>query len=142
MPQQPEPEPIEERKKESKKILSKEKPKSNFPDYFSLDMATQKVADSFDLTDNQVLFEIEAMRDWAVNAGSKGLRKDWQAFARTWFRNNKGKHHGKNSTNTIKGGFAVIDAAIENLRQRETYSRDSDGQANPHDIRGLLKIAT
>ena len=133
------PEPI--LRKKDTTYLSKENPKSNFPDQFSLDMASQKVADSFGLTDNQVLFEIDAMRDWAVNAGAKGRRKDWQAFARTWFRNNRRKPNGKDSSNTIKSGLDLIRSAISSEHfNRGTPVRNGDGEADIEVIPRLRQI--
>lgn len=57
-----------------------------FPDSFVPDLPTQKVIDLSGCTDNEALDEFDAMRDWSTNAGAKGLKKDWQAFARNWFR--------------------------------------------------------
>lgn len=126
-------------------IIKKEKAMSDFPENFTLDMATQKVADKFDLTDNDVLNEIDAMKDWAVNAGTKGRKKDWQAFARNWFRKNgkQRKSNGNHQANSIKGGFDAIDAAIrsEQARLRGSDPRDGDGEAHSQNLPRLLKIS-
>jgi len=59
-----------------------------FPDPFIPSMATQKVIDAANCTDNEALDQFDAIRDWSVNAGAKGLKTDWQAFTRNWFRKN------------------------------------------------------
>lgn len=145
----PTPTPIEERKKEPSVLSLERKLMSDFPQNLYLDEATQRVADSLDLTDNEITYEIEAMRDWAANAGSKGRKKDWQAFARGWFRRNskKGKTNGKTTpdhkSNTIAGGFEIIDRAIDDLRRREQRGNDlrnGNGEADPQDLPRLFKI--
>lgn len=125
-------------------IIRKEKALRDFPENFSLDMATQKVADSMDLTDNEIFNEIDAMRDWAVNAGTKGRKKDWQAFARNWFRKNgkKGRPRGKDTGNTIKAGFDLIDKALAQHRQREPGIRNRDSQTDIQGLPGIFKITS
>lgn len=102
------------------------------------------------LTDSEISDELDAMKVWASNAGSKGFKKDWHGFTRIWLRKRaaekKEKSNGKASNghkpNSIAGGFDVIDAAVAQLRQRESGIRDGNGEADAESIPRLLKIAS
>jgi biotin operon repressor len=109
---------------------------TDFPENFYLDQATQRVADNLGMTDNQVSVEIECMRDWSANAGPKGFKKNWQAFARNWFRNNfkKGKPNGSyqngHKPGTVADGFAKVRAVIAEAERRENEGNGTVGEEN------------
>lgn len=94
------------------------------------------------LTDSEIADELDAMKVWAANAGSKGFKKDWDGFARIWLRKRaaekKEKANGKatnsHKPNSIAGGFDIIDRALE--------ERFGGGQDDNDGISRLLKIAS
>jgi hypothetical protein len=102
---------------------AKLKNQTPFPDDFLPNEKTMAVITARGLTEKAVQDEIEAMRDWAINAGSKSKKKDWQAFARNWFKKSKGQGHARPASrpNSIVDSFAAVDAAIaaEERRLRE-----------------------
>ena len=46
----------------------------------------QVIAHNMGFSQSDIQSEVASMRDWAVNAGPKGRKKDWNAFCRNWFR--------------------------------------------------------
>lgn len=115
---------------------------TSFPDDFLPLPNVFEDARNRGLTDSEVADEIDAMKVWATNAGSKGLKKDWNGFARTWLRKRaeqkKEKSNGKNTDghkpNTIAGGFDLIDRAIA--------ERFGSGETDSQDVPRVLKIAS
>jgi hypothetical protein len=111
--------PIHTRARKSETDTQKPEP---FPSDFEPNEATQSVITAKGLSQADVADEIQSMRDWATNAGPKSKRKDWQAFARNWFRksNPKGVHRAQNparNKNTIASVFEEIDAAFDAKRE-------------------------
>jgi hypothetical protein len=62
---------------------------SPFPDDFEMSEATRKAGADLGMTDEQMLAEIEAVRDHGrknAHVPSKCRSADWQAYVRNWFR--------------------------------------------------------
>ena len=107
-----------------------------FPDNFSLNDPNRQLAIEKGYSPTDVQDQIERIRDWAVNAGPKGRKRDWQAFARNWLKSQSDKRtpNGKNNTNTVKRGFDIIDRAIE--------ERFGGSEVDPQFLPGILKITS
>lgn len=103
-----------------------------------------ELARNLGFNDSEIKFEIAQFTDhWRAASGQNAVKRDWQAALRNWFRNalKFRKKNGKDSTNTINGGFDVIDAAVADFREREAKFRNGDGKADIENIPRLLKIS-
>ena len=135
----------EPEKKERKNltVLSKEKRGTRIPDDFEPDESCHKLAEVLLLSMRESQDALANFIDyWRGVPGAKGLKLDWQATFRNQLRHvAKGKKNGKDSTNTIKGGFDVIDRALLDLRHRQSNPRSGSGEAHPQDLPRLRQIA-
>lgn len=127
------------RKKEPKKVLSKEKRGTRLSDDFEPDGTCWSVAEDMILTPRQSQTEFEKFKDyWKGKAGAAGVKLDWQATFRNWLRNSKGNSNGNYQTshkhNSIAGNLeianAAIDAALEREAQREASISAEYGENN------------
>jgi uncharacterized protein YdaU (DUF1376 family) len=134
---------VKERKKDTT-YLSKEKRGSRLSDDFLPDASCHDLADKLLLTNQDCHDALDNFMDyWRAVPGAKGLKLDWNLTFKNQLRHVakiKGKPNGKNNTNTIKGGFDIIDAAFEQARLRQSGIRETDGSENSQDIPRLLKI--
>lgn len=142
---QPEPQPIVRRKKDTT-YLSKEKRGTRLPDNFEPDESCHRLADALLLStwETQAAFD-NFMDYWRAVPGAKGLKLDWQMTFKNQLRHaakQKGKTHGKNSSNTIKGGLDLIKSALIERRNRESDVFNGDSQPDSQDVPRLLKIAS
>lgn len=124
-----------------------------FPESFVLNDVNQALTFSLGYASLEVQDQIERMRDWAVNAGRKGLKSDWQAFARNWFKSDfektkKGKHHGTNQIrhkpNSIAGSLEIVDAqfdaAIARATEREAAISAEYHETDPEPLPRLRQV--
>lgn len=143
MPQQPEPEPIKKERK-NLTVLSKEKRGTRIPDDFEPDESCHQLAEALLLSKRESQDALANFLDyWRAVPGAKGLKLDWQATFRNQLRHvAKGKKNGKDSTNTIKGGFDVIDSALKQFAKRELGVRNGDSEADSQDVPRLRQVAS
>lgn len=115
------------------------------PDDFTPNPANQALAANLNFSWPEVLDQIERMRNWATNAGAKGLKCDWQRAFNNWLREAAERRKAKPTNghdrqrNTIAGGFDLIDRAIEQ-REREIAAAEGGqgrGQGDPFALPGL-----
>ena len=122
MPKQPEPEPIKKEESNTHTLAG-----TVFPNDFSPDEQTVTRIQELGLSRRDVIHEIGRMRDWAANAGLKGIKRDWQAFARIWLtdfaqKSRKYKSHGKSGKpngHSIQNGLTVFDQYLERFKREE-----------------------
>jgi len=150
MPQQPEPEPEPVKERNNLTVISKETRSvsrgTRLPENFTPIPNVIEDARNRGLTDSEIADELDAIKVWAGNAGSRGVKKDWDGFTRIWLRKKaaekKEKSNGKNSPNTIKGGFDVIDSALKQFAKRELGVRNGDSEADSQDLPRLRQVAS
>jgi hypothetical protein len=104
-----------------------------------LELGRNRGLSEFDLAD-----ETEKFRDWANAAtGQVSIKRDWQGAFRNWIKRaaeDRKKTNGKNNPNTIKGGFDVIDLALEQARLRQSDLRRGDSEADSEVLPRLRQI--
>lgn len=115
-----------------------------FPENFEPDAKTWAVARECGLSDAEVWSEIQSMQDWARNAkGRDGERKDWQAFARIWFKRNKVKHGQKPQVQRSSRAdfFAQLKGRISEAQASLDAAGDGGGSGYPPALPGLREDA-
>lgn len=123
---------------------SKSKRGTRLSDDFEPDESCHKLAEKLLLTTAETQNAYDNFMDyWRAVPGAKGLKLDWQMTFKNRLRTVaewKGKQNGKAKANTIKGGFDVIDAAVAELRQRESGVLDGNSQTDTQDLPRLRQV--
>ena len=130
-------------------IRAREKSQNKpMPEDFYPNLSVQLIAQDLGYSKSNIDVEVQIMRDWSINAGPKGRKKDWQAFARNWFRKN-GKQRKPNGTNqgnyklgTVADGFAKVRAVIAEAERRENEGNGTVGEENDVGIPRLRQSST
>jgi hypothetical protein len=136
------------RKKEPKKVLSKEKRGSRLPDNFEPDVSCHAVAEEMLFTTRQRQIEFEKFKDyWRGKPGVAGTKLDWHGTFRNWLRNSKtqGYKNGTNQTNhkpnSIAGSLQLANAAVDAILEREAKREAGISESyNQHDFISLPRL--
>ncbi len=117
------------------------------PEDFHPNRANQELAAKLNFSWPEVLDQIERMRNWAINAKSKGLKSDWQRFFNNWIRTAGDRKKEKSSnglnrhTNTICGSIDEVWSILEAGEDRQPQTRLGCGREGSVALPGLREDA-
>jgi hypothetical protein len=125
---------------------SSKKPKAHaLPSDWEPDAKTWNLADQLGFTSQEAWDQLERMRDWAANAGAKGLKSDWNGAFRNWLkraaddRRNKPQAAVQRNNNT--DSFAILDAVFDEAIRRTDGSGEAGSEEDNFELPGLRKSA-
>jgi hypothetical protein len=105
---------------------------TELPDIWEPDAKIWALADQLGLSSGDVWDQVDRMRDWAKNAGSKGKKKDWSAFFRNWLKRRADDRRNKPQTavqrNSLADSFAILDAVTDEAIRRTDGCREEGGE--------------
>lgn len=120
-------------------------PVHEMPDDFSPNDTNQALAASLNFSWPEVLDQIERMRHWSVNAGSLGLKRNWQSAFNKWLRTaaeRRKANHSNGPSRQRPSTSNQIDElwrAIEAGENRLPQERADGGGENTLALPGLWK---
>lgn len=114
---------------------------TRMPDGFVPIPNVLQLARNLGFSEREIENELETQRDWARQApGAKGVKTDWNAFSRNWFRSEAKKRKPINGKTTRADAFAILDAVTDEAIRREGRWPDSD-EADIVELSGLRESA-
>jgi hypothetical protein len=129
-------EPVIEPVNYNNKTRAREKTqKTPIPDVLDLNKTNVDLMENLQITKTEQINQFQIMKDWAVNAGPKAKKHDWQAFYRNWFKSYALKRKTQNAKPTQNSKSRFTSAANE-LRESLGLGEDHespryDSQAGP-----------
>lgn len=122
------------------------KPATAIADDWEPDGKTWKLAEDLGFTSQEAWDQLDRMRDWARNAGSKGNKSDWNAAFRNWLKraadDRRNKPQAAVQRNTLADSFAILDAVTDEAIRRADGRGQAGGEENPFELPGLRKSAS
>jgi hypothetical protein len=117
----------------SKNIKTTTRAKALLPSNWEPSVKTWEMGTALGLSGREIGDQLDRMRDWAVNAGPKGIKSDWDAAFRNWLKRYADERKAKNANtrkpNTIADGFDLIDRAIEDQERRLAQAEEWPGRS-------------
>jgi len=125
---------------------SSKKPKAHaLPSDWEPDAKTWNLADQLGFTSQEAWDQLERMRDWAGNAGAKGLKSDWNAAFRNWLKRAADDRRTKPKAalrgNNNADSFAILDAVFDEAIRRADGSGEEGREEDNFEFPRLRKSA-
>jgi len=117
----------------------------SLPSDWEPDAKTWNLADQLGFTSQEAWDQLERMRDWAGNAGSKGLKSDWNAAFRNWLKRAADDRRTKPKAalrgNNNADSFAILDAVFDEAIRRADGSGEEGSEEDNFEFPRLRKSA-
>ncbi len=117
----------------------------SLPSDWEPDAKTWSLADQLGFTSQEAWDQLERMRDWAGNAGAKGLKSDWNAAFRNWLKraadDRRNKPQAAVQRNSNADSFAILDAVFDEAIRRTDGSGEAGSEEDNFELPGLRKSA-
>jgi hypothetical protein len=117
----------------------------SLPSDWEPDAKTWNLADQLGFTSQEAWDQLERMRDWAANAGAKGLKSDWNGAFRNWLKraadDRRNKPQAAVQRNNNADSFAILDAVFDEAIRRTDGGGEAGREEDNFELPGLRKSA-